>query len=141
MKSKKKSKNKETNYDRLMRLDREKRLDPDYLKKEREALYGKYNLKRNAKKKVTKIKIVTVVKVKVPKITQMSYDKFIKTAYWRYVRKLVFARDKFACTKCGAIFQLQAHHLTYKNHYKEHLHLEDLITLCRSCHRHTHGLK
>ncbi len=74
----------------------------------------------------------------VPVIVKMNYAKFINSSYWRYVRNLVLIRDGNKCTKCNGTTRLEAHHLTYKNHYNEHKHLEDLITLCRSCHKEEH---
>ncbi len=41
---------KESNYDRLMRLDREKRSDPDYVKREREALQKGWKPKKKDKR-------------------------------------------------------------------------------------------
>lgn len=68
------------------------------------------------------------------------YKLFLKSAYWFKVRKLVLIRDNRACCKCGAKKRLQAHHTTYKNHKNELEHLEDLITLCRDCHKKEHGI-
>lgn len=74
----------------------------------------------------------------VPSIQKMNYHDFIKSPYWRYVRKIILTRDGNKCTKCNAPHKLEAHHLTYKNHFNEHNHLEDLITLCKSCHEKEH---
>ena len=68
------------------------------------------------------------------------YFDFIKSKYWGEVRKKVLIRDKRKCTKCGAKRFLHIHHKSYRNHYNEHEHLEDLITLCRECHGEVHKL-
>jgi len=74
----------------------------------------------------------------VPPVKVSGYNTFLKSSYWRYVRKLVVERDGKKCTKCGDKKSLQAHHLTYANHYNEHKHLEDLVTLCSNCHKEEH---
>lgn len=35
---------------------------------------------------------------------------------------------------------LNIHHSTYENHGDEAVHLDDLITVCRSCHKIIHGI-
>lgn len=67
-----------------------------------------------------------------------KYENFLQTIYWKNVRKLVLERDGYACTKCGSEGPLHIHHLTYVNHFNELEHLEDLITLCKECHRNIH---
>jgi 5-methylcytosine-specific restriction endonuclease McrA len=71
----------------------------------------------------------------------IGYENFLKTSYWRNVRKLVLDRDGHKCTKCNSEEILHIHHLTYKNHFNELEHLEDLITLCKKCHRALHKKK
>lgn len=67
-----------------------------------------------------------------------NYDLFLKSKYWKNIRIEVLKRDKFTCVYCGVKDNLQVHHLTYKNHYKEHKNLQDLITLCDKCHNSEH---
>lgn len=69
------------------------------------------------------------------------YKDFLKSAYWKGVRLIVLKRDKNTCTSCGNKKMLQVHHLTYVNHFKEHLNLQDLITLCVDCHKKVHNIK
>jgi len=71
-------------------------------------------------------------------VIKVNYTAFLKTKYWMGVRQLVITRDGNKCTRCDNTKRLQAHHLTYKNHFNEHKHLEDLITLCKSCHEKEH---
>jgi len=72
------------------------------------------------------------------KKTRTTYQKFLTSNYWRKVRAKVIERDRKKCRLCGAAKFLQVHHKTYKHHGKEHLHLGDLITLCRKCHSKLH---
>lgn len=57
---------------------------------------------------------------KPPIVTKKSfkeiYQTFLKTDYWKKVRKLVLERDKNTCQGCGSKRWLQVHHLTYKHH-------------------------
>lgn len=75
----------------------------------------------------------------VPKIRRCSYKVFLRSRYWKYVRRLVMGRDGYCCVRCGSGVKLQVHHLTYEHHYEEHLYLEDMVTLCEGCHGGVHG--
>jgi hypothetical protein len=70
------------------------------------------------------------------KINKLRYAEFLKTDYWAYVRELKIKQQP-KC-KCGADRLLQVHHITYKHHYHEHLHLDDLVVLCDPCHKKEH---
>lgn len=67
-----------------------------------------------------------------------TYQEWLKTKYWYEVKKLVFARDGKICRICKSEKNLEVHHDTYKNHFQEHRHLEDLMVLCRTCHQDFH---
>ena len=74
-------------------------------------------------------------------IRELDYENFfLKTLYWRRVATQVKERDRSVCQSCGRQGTLgsEADHLTYKHHGSEHLHLEDLQTLCVVCHRVKH---
>lgn len=68
-------------------------------------------------------------------IKKMPYSQFLNSNYWLNVRMEVLKRDDFKCIICKRNNNLQVHHNTYRHHYKEHLHLEDLDTLCDICHK------
>lgn len=73
---------------------------------------------------------------------QMPYGEFLQTGYWKKVRKQVLFRDGHHCQKCKRWLQPQdlvVHHLTYANHGDEANHMEDLVTLCKSCHNGIHA--
>ena len=65
-------------------------------------------------------------------LKSLPYDVFLSTAYWRTLRVVILVRDGFTCAKktCGATDELDIHHKSYKHHGEEHLHPEDLETLC-----------
>ncbi len=119
--------------DKYSQLEKEKRLNPDYTTIERNAKKHGWQTK-----KPKKVKTRTIRKFTVPKVEQLPYKQFLKTKYWKYVRSLVIMRDGNKCTKCGSIKRLEAHHLTYKHHFTEHKHLDELVTLCRVCHQLEH---
>jgi hypothetical protein len=72
-------------------------------------------------------------------------DWFLRTLYWKIVADKVKERDNFTCQVCGRRRGLEAHHVTrtqdgsYVFLGSEHLHLDDLRTLCAVCHRVEHG--
>lgn len=49
--------------------------------------------------------------------------------------ELIFKKRLEDCKQNGV---LQVHHDTYKNHFEELNHLEDLMTLCDNCHKEHH---
>jgi 5-methylcytosine-specific restriction endonuclease McrA len=76
-----------------------------------------------------------------------EYNTFLKSNYWKKVRKLVLIRDKYRCQICITKYapykydkkDLEIHHQTYKNHKNELNHLDDLVTLCKWCHEYMHS--
>lgn len=87
--------------------------------------------KKDFKKNLTLTELVKQVKGK-------SYREFLNSEYWKRVRAKVLKRDNYKCVICGSKFELQVHHDSYKNHFREHLHLGDLMTLCKCCHKEHH---
>lgn len=65
------------------------------------------------------------------------YKNFLKSDYWKKLRKQCFERDDFRCVKCGSAKNLNAHHLNYDNIGKPE-ELDDLVTLCGECHTKIH---
>lgn len=53
--------------------------------------------------------------------------------HFKRIRHKVLERDGHKCTKCEETSSLHVHHLHYEN--EGHELLEDLVTLCPSCHR------
>lgn len=67
-----------------------------------------------------------------------SYKEFLKSDYWHWIRAQVLTRDKHKCILCPETKGLEVHHQTYRHHFKEHKHLDDLTTLCGDCHQEVH---
>jgi 5-methylcytosine-specific restriction endonuclease McrA len=54
------------------------------------------------------------------------------------IRNLVLERDGWRCQGCGSAINLQVHHLKARSRLGGDL-MQNLITLCVSCHRKKHG--
>lgn len=70
-------------------------------------------------------------------MTERGYE-YLKSQEWKTIKNRVHKRDYYQCFFCGEKSDLNAHHLTYRNHYNEQD--EELITLCHSCHWKMHTL-
>lgn len=68
-------------------------------------------------------------------INQIAHREYLKSATWKDIREEILKRDDYKCQKCGNT-GYDVHHKTYKNWGNEKL--EDLITLCRTCHEQWH---
>jgi len=66
----------------------------------------------------------------------LEYYEYLKSAKWAVIRDRILKRDGYKCTRCDNKAFLQVHHLTYDNIFEEKD--EDLITLCKKCHRKEH---
>ena len=71
-------------------------------------------------------------------LNSLSYVDFLKTNYWVNIRKKILKKYGYKCALCDNVNELNVHHRTYKNHGREHEHLEDLIVLCKECHAKFH---
>ena len=67
----------------------------------------------------------------------MDYATYLASPYWKAKKRLVYWKRGRRCEKCGSKRFLQVHHKTYKR--LGHEELEDLLILCRECHRNWHG--
>ena len=61
-----------------------------------------------------------------------GYIDYLKSEEWKVLREKILTRDNFICQKCKHEKATSVHHLTYKRLGRELL--EDLISVCRSCH-------
>jgi 5-methylcytosine-specific restriction endonuclease McrA len=95
-------------------------------------LISKKHSKRNKYSKENDIRVLQ------KRIFNTKYKVFLRSRYWRVVRELILDRDNFQCVKCSSRNRLEVHHLTYEHHYHEHLHQDDMITVCDKCHHSIH---
>jgi 5-methylcytosine-specific restriction endonuclease McrA len=75
---------------------------------------------------------------------EIDYNLYIRSAQWKQIREEVKERDLYSCRTCNCIetgslteSELDVHHRHYGTLGNERL--EDLITLCRTCHRAIHS--
>ncbi len=70
-----------------------------------------------------------------------QYKKYMNSNEWAAKKQERIAIDK-GCVMCGRplekIKSVQVHHITYKNLGNENV-LEDICTLCGSCHKKIHN--
>lgn len=99
---------------------------------------AKERARRNKAKKKKKVKNRSKAFPNTWHLKSESYIVFLASNYWKIVREMVLKRDGYKCMICSNTKYLQVHHDHYKNHFNEHNHLEDLMTLCRGCHKEHH---
>ena len=71
-------------------------------------------------------------------LRMLLYKDFLRTPYW----KTIVLRKKFIdgkCTCCGSTNDLECHHKTYEHHGDERHYMNELTTLCKSCHNKIHS--
>lgn len=66
----------------------------------------------------------------------LPYEKYLKTPEWKQKRDAALERDGYRCRACDSDKKLEVHHRTYVRRGNEDLN--DLTTLCESCHEHFH---
>lgn len=64
-------------------------------------------------------------------MTKEEYKEYLASGHWQHKRDIRIMADK-VCQICGRPFDLNVHHMTYKNVPYERM--SDLITVCRNCH-------
>lgn len=67
---------------------------------------------------------------------RVDYHSYLQSTQWQDKRSLVLIRDRYRCVKCTSKLSLHVHHIHYFNLGSEPL--EDLVTLCASCHKKVH---
>jgi 5-methylcytosine-specific restriction endonuclease McrA len=67
-----------------------------------------------------------------------TYHEHLVSLDWQVIRANALQRAGYRCERCGSPWGLQVHHLTYERLGNELP--EDLVCLCRDCHRTLHGL-
>lgn len=72
-------------------------------------------------------------------MNKREYIRLLKTSKWKKFSLEVKKRDGFKCVKCGDTKMLQSHHKLYIEGRKPwDYDLEDLETLCDTCHKNAH---
>lgn len=69
---------------------------------------------------------------------QAAYKKYLESDHWKELRSSALKRDGEMCVVCGKGGRLQVHHKVYRTPWESGV-LEDVETLCKSCHSAEHG--
>lgn len=72
-------------------------------------------------------------------MSSATYQEHLASVDWQAIRADVLQRAGYRCKQCGSPYGLQVHHRTYERLGREQP--DDLICLCRDCHRRAHGLR
>jgi hypothetical protein len=72
----------------------------------------------------------------VMRLRTMSYPEYLKTREWADKREQALDRDGHRCRVCNSSEHLHVHHRTYERRGNEDLN--DLTTLCKTCHESFH---
>lgn len=74
-----------------------------------------------------------------PRYTHSKYTDYINNSLkWQKIRAAILERDKHRCQKCKKNYDLHVHHITYDHLFNEENYPQDLITLCKNCHKALH---
>ena len=74
-----------------------------------------------------------------PAQRRSKYNTYLHSDAWKQKRQEAFTHHGKHCELCNATTYLQVHHLTYEHIYNELM--EDLMVLCRTCHKKVHNIK
>lgn len=66
----------------------------------------------------------------------LDYTKYLRSSHWAELRRASANRVGFKCEVCGSGENLHCHHVNYKNFYD--VSLDDLMTVCSTCHDKIH---
>lgn len=69
---------------------------------------------------------------------EMNYLEYLRSDWWKDLRKKAIERDDNKCGFCGGIFK-EVHHIKYPKRFKQD-HIDNLICVCKKCHRRLHGI-
>jgi len=98
--------------------------------------FHEYHSKRTSEPSSTFVQTATKKSLADPLMSHEDKLKYLASPKWQQLKMHVKLRDGFHCKKCNSKHKLEVHHITYQNLGAEHL--EDLVTLCRTCHGKLH---
>ena len=71
-----------------------------------------------------------------------QHAKELASPKWKEKREEVFERYGKQCVECGSTKNIQVHHLIYRNgHHLLEYNVNELIPLCKKCHKKIHDDK
>ena len=90
-----------------------------------------FNKKESVKKTAPKIQAKKIVARK------NKYRNYLDSVEWANIKLDLYQTRGKQCEICGSKSNIQVHHKTYKNIFKEEP--KDLILLCKRCHSKQHS--
>ena len=66
-------------------------------------------------------------------------DYWAMSTVWKDLREKRLIKDGFKCKQCGSEMNLVVHHINYPTTAWGDEGLDDLVTLCRECHKKVHS--
>ena len=81
---------------------------------------------------------VTKCKHYIPIDTRRIYKTWINSEDWKDIAFQKMKKAGFQCELCGTAKNLCVHHITYEHLCREEEHMEDLLCVCKTCHRKLH---
>jgi len=66
-----------------------------------------------------------------------KYADYLNSIDWKGVKTRLFQERGKRCELCNSARNIEVHHTTYKNIFREKM--EDLMVLCFRCHRNIHS--
>lgn len=64
-------------------------------------------------------------------------DVYLESDLWKSIKRKVITRDEHRCVTCGADADV-VHHISYAKDVMDGKNLDQLISLCKSCHHRVH---
>lgn len=94
-------------------------------------------------RKINEEKIYGEIKKKrVIEHKDIKYSEQLKDKRWKIFRSAALAYYHNRCVCCGSKENLQVHHMKYrKGRYAWEYNFDDVVVLCRDCHRKEHDLE
>lgn len=65
--------------------------------------------------------------------TTDALSAYLQSEVWNELSRITLARDRNRCYTCGAIHDVEVHHITFERLFEEHY--DDLAALCLTCKR------
>jgi 5-methylcytosine-specific restriction endonuclease McrA len=76
----------------------------------------------------------------IQELKSMPYKEYLKTEHWGLLKNAVYGKYGRTCMVCGLTHtEVHAHHHRYINRGNEDI--DDMVCLCKNCHRKLHGIK
>lgn len=91
---------------------------------------------RFSKEELNKVLIDVQSEEMVQNLAEVDYKHYLKSDYWKLVRKEMHKLAGYKCEICGYEMSIYVHHFNYENRGKETLN--DLVCLCENCHEAIH---